>query len=81
MTVHEGDETRSSSTTASSSLSSINYQLLTHGWAKRPLNLDALSEHHFHEVVSVLYALIGAGVVSLSLFPRSPLGNYGAEAE
>ncbi|KAK4687754.1 hypothetical protein P7C73_g2366, partial [Tremellales sp. Uapishka_1] len=46
----------------SSTLSSINSQLLTHGWAKRPLNLNALAEKDFNEVVAVLFELIGAGV-------------------
>lgn len=54
----------SSSSSSSSTLSSINSQLLTHGWAKRPLNLDALSEKQHNDVVSVLFELLGASVVS-----------------
>ncbi|GFZ45799.1 hypothetical protein JCM24511_03529 [Saitozyma sp. JCM 24511] len=55
----------SSSSSSSSTLSSINSQLLTHGWAKRPLNLDALSEKQHNDVVSVLFELLGASVTNL----------------
>lgn len=48
------------------SLSTINAQLISHGWAKRPLNLDALKERDQADVVAVLFELIGAGVVSPS---------------
>ena len=47
-------------------LSSINAQLITHGWAKRPLKLDKLGDKDQAEVVTVLYELLGACVVSLA---------------
>jgi len=57
----EDNATRESS--QSSSLSSINAQLISHGWAKKPLNLGKLSEKDHTYVVSVLYELLGASVV------------------
>ena len=47
----------------SSSLSSINAQLISHGWSKKPLNLGKLSEKDHSHVVSVLYELLGSSVV------------------
>ena len=37
---------------------------MTHGWAKRPLNLDALSDKDHADVLAVLFDLIGASIVS-----------------
>ncbi|EIW70060.1 hypothetical protein TREMEDRAFT_30323, partial [Tremella mesenterica DSM 1558] len=46
-------------------LSSINAQLLSHGWAKRPLNLDALTGKDYEDVVGVLFELLGSSVTNL----------------
>jgi hypothetical protein len=46
-----------------SSLSSLNSQLMNHGWTKRPLNLEALGEREQNDVVAVLFELLGASVV------------------
>ncbi|ORY28317.1 Afadin and alpha-actinin-binding-domain-containing protein [Naematelia encephala] len=56
----------SRSQASSLSLSSINTQLLSHGWAKRPLNLEALSQRDLNDVTAVLYELIGAGVSNIT---------------
>lgn len=37
---------------------------MSHGWAKRPLNLGALSHRDYNDVVAVLFELMGASVVS-----------------
>ncbi|KAK8869584.1 hypothetical protein IAR55_000151 [Kwoniella newhampshirensis] len=60
------DVNASTSTILSAELSSINSQLLTHGWARRPLNLEALSQKDYNEVVGVLFDLIGASVSNLN---------------
>ena len=49
-------------------LSSINAQLISHGWAKRPLNLSKLPEKDHAEVVTVLFELLGSSVVSYFVF-------------
>lgn len=56
----------STATVLSAELTTINSQLMSHGWAKRPLNLDALSQKDYNEVVAVLFELMGASVVSSS---------------
>lgn len=48
---------------SSGSLSSLNSQLLTHGWSKRPLNLDGLSERDLADVVAVFFELLGSSLV------------------
>ncbi|WRT67356.1 uncharacterized protein IL334_004327 [Kwoniella shivajii] len=55
-----------SSTFLSEELSTINTQLLNHGWAKKPLNLTSLSEKNYNEVVSVLYDLLGSSVTNIN---------------
>ncbi|WWD16154.1 hypothetical protein CI109_100579 [Kwoniella shandongensis] len=55
-----------SSTLLTAELSTINSQLITHGWAKRPLRLQALSEKDYNEVVGVLFELLGASVSNLN---------------
>ena len=57
-------ETEAGPSTAT--LSSINAQLISHGWAKRPLHLSKLSEKDHAEVVTVLFELLGSSVVSLN---------------
>ena len=54
-----------SSQSSNTSLSSINSQLITHGWVKRPLDLDALAERDHNEVIRVLFELLGASVVRI----------------
>lgn len=49
------------------SVSSLNTQLLAHGFAKRPLRLDALSDAEQVNVTGVIVELLGANVVSPSL--------------
>lgn len=49
---------------STATLSSINAQLISHGWAKRPLNLSKLSEKDHAEVITVLFELLGSSVVS-----------------
>lgn len=51
-----------------STLSAINAQLLSHGWTKRPLNLSALYEKDYTEVVTVLFELLASSVVSTIRF-------------
>lgn len=46
------------------SISSINAQLITHGWIKRPLNLDRLPEKDHLAITTVLFDLLGASIVS-----------------
>jgi hypothetical protein len=48
---------------STATLSSINAQLISHGWAKRPLNLSKLPEKDHAEVVTVLFELLGSSVV------------------
>lgn len=48
------------------SVSSLNTQLLAHGFAKRPLRLDALPDAEQVNVTGVLVELLGANVVSPS---------------
>jgi hypothetical protein len=48
-----------------STLSSINAQLISHGWTKRPLNLERLSEKDQQAVTAVLFDLLGSSVVSV----------------
>lgn len=43
---------------------------MSHGWAKKPLNLGALSQKDHNEVVGVLFELMGASVVSSFLACR-----------
>lgn len=62
MAVASPDESVASS--SNDSLSSLNSQLLSHGWSKRPLNLDALSERDLGEVISVFFELLGSSIVS-----------------
>ncbi|TYJ52148.1 hypothetical protein B9479_007245 [Cryptococcus floricola] len=51
----------------SAELSTINSQLMSHGWAKRPLQLNALSEKDHNDVVAVLFELLGASVSNLDV--------------
>lgn len=46
------------------SVSSLNTQLLAHGFAKRPLRLDNLTDAEQINVTSVIVELLGANVVS-----------------
>ncbi|KAL1411024.1 hypothetical protein Q8F55_001969 [Vanrija albida] len=48
------------------SLSSLNSQLLAHGYAKRPLSLSALSDNEQAHVSNVVSELLGASVANLS---------------
>lgn len=58
-----------------SPLSALNAQLMNHGWAKRPLNLDALDDRSRIDVVTTMFEMLGAHVVSHSEreieFPRA----------
>ena len=49
---------------STSSLSSVNSQLLSHGHAKRPLSLEGLSERDQAEVLGVLLDLLSNSTVS-----------------
>ncbi|WVQ71848.1 hypothetical protein IAR50_001390 [Cryptococcus sp. DSM 104548] len=51
----------------SAELSTINAQLMSHGWAKRPLNLSALSQKDHNEIVAVLFELLGSSVSNLDV--------------
>lgn len=53
----------------SRSVSSLNTQLLAHGYAKRPLKLDRLSDNEQVHVANVITELLGATVVRLPLPP------------
>ncbi|WVQ78472.1 hypothetical protein IAT38_000558 [Cryptococcus sp. DSM 104549] len=56
----------STATILSAELSTINSQLMSHGWAKKPLNLGALGQKDYNDVVAVLFELLGAGVSNLN---------------
>ncbi|TXT13634.1 hypothetical protein VHUM_01001 [Vanrija humicola] len=62
MSTHAGNAGSSSV-----SISSLNSQLLAHGYAKRPLNLSALSDNEQANVSYVVSELLGASVANLSL--------------
>ncbi|WVR05359.1 hypothetical protein IAU60_002373 [Kwoniella sp. DSM 27419] len=50
----------------SAELSSINVQLINHGYVKKPLSLEALSNKDHNEVVTVLCDLLGVTVNNLN---------------
>lgn len=50
--------------TDSTPLSALNAQLMNHGWAKRPLSLDALDDRSRIDVVTTMFEMLGAHVVS-----------------
>ncbi|WWC60878.1 uncharacterized protein I303_103454 [Kwoniella dejecticola CBS 10117] len=54
------------STIYSAELSSINSQLINHGWTKKPLDLSALGAKDHNDVVSVLFELLGASVANVN---------------
>lgn len=58
------------------SVSSLNNQLLAHGFAKRPLRLDALPDNEQVAVTAVIVELLGANVVSAAL-PLTPSSAAG----
>ncbi|WVN86665.1 uncharacterized protein L203_101836 [Cryptococcus depauperatus CBS 7841] len=62
-----GDTSSSTATYLSAELSTINSQLLSHGWAKKPLNLDALSQSDHNDFVAVLFELLGASISNLNM--------------
>ncbi|WVW82844.1 hypothetical protein I302_104856 [Kwoniella bestiolae CBS 10118] len=61
---HDPDTT--ASTVFSAELSTINSQLLNHGWTQRPLDLSSLSTKDHNEVVSVLFDLLGSSVSNVN---------------
>ncbi|OXG21666.1 hypothetical protein C366_01349 [Cryptococcus neoformans Tu401-1] len=63
----EADPDSSIATILSAELTTINSQLMSHGWAKKPLNLGALSQKDHNEVVGVLFELMGASVSNLNM--------------
>ncbi|WWD01162.1 hypothetical protein V866_008101 [Kwoniella sp. B9012] len=60
------DPDTTTSTVFSAELSTINSQLINHGWTKRPLDLSALSAKDHNEVVSVLFELLGSSVSNVN---------------
>ena len=44
-------------------LESLNSQLMTHGWTKKPMRLDALSSKDLAHVVGIMFELLGSSVV------------------
>ncbi|WVQ69849.1 uncharacterized protein L199_008070 [Kwoniella botswanensis] len=60
------DPDATTSTVFSAELSTINSQLINHGWTKRPLDLSALSAKDHNEVVSVLFELLGSSVSNVN---------------
>ncbi|WVO20922.1 uncharacterized protein IAS62_002223 [Cryptococcus decagattii] len=64
---NEADPDSSTATVLSAELTTINSQLMSHGWAKRPLNLGALGHRDYNEVVAVLFELMGASVSNLNM--------------
>lgn len=72
---HDGAKKSSSS---SRPVSSLNAKLLAHGYAKRPLKLDRLSDSEQVHVANVITELLGASVVRIS--PAPSLFLYFADA-
>ncbi|WWD09906.1 hypothetical protein V865_008035 [Kwoniella europaea PYCC6329] len=60
------DPDTTASTVFSAELSTINSQLINHGWTKCPLDLSALSAKDHNEVVSVLFELLGSSVSNVN---------------
>ncbi|OCF55871.1 hypothetical protein L486_06627 [Kwoniella mangroviensis CBS 10435] len=60
------DPDTTTSTVFSAELSTINSQLINHGWTKRPLDLSALSAKDHNEVVSVLFELLGSSMSNVN---------------
>ncbi|WVF71962.1 hypothetical protein IAT40_006772 [Kwoniella sp. CBS 6097] len=62
MSAEVSDEPDLSMAPLSAELSTINVQLMNHGWAKKPLDLSALGTKEHNEVVGVLFDLLGSNV-------------------
>ncbi|ORX33782.1 Afadin and alpha-actinin-binding-domain-containing protein [Kockovaella imperatae] len=50
----------------SRTLDSLNNQLMTHGWAKKAINVDALSSKDLSHVVGIMFELLGSSVSNLA---------------
>ena len=44
-------------------LTSLNAELISHGWIKRPLSLNGLSERELGEVIGAIYEVVGSAIV------------------
>ncbi|WWC69229.1 uncharacterized protein I206_103166 [Kwoniella pini CBS 10737] len=64
--IHLNDPDSSAATAYSAELTSINAQLLNHGWTKKPLDLSALSTKGHNDVTTVLFELLGASVTNVN---------------
>ncbi|OCF44171.1 hypothetical protein I317_01963 [Kwoniella heveanensis CBS 569] len=62
MSAEDVDAANSSVDALSAELSTINVQLINHGWAKKPLDLSALGKKEHNEAVGVLFELLGSNV-------------------
>lgn len=51
-------------TASEPTISSINAQLISHGWIKKPLNLDKLPEKDHLAVTTALFDLLGSSTAS-----------------